>query len=431
MALTWLVHTDLAAITRGRAIPNYDTEGAQSVGWVPADLAIDAFGELVDNPWGPVGDLRLVPDPSTLVHLPETPAASAMSFVLCTATDLEGKPWRSCPRAALSSQVARLETDFGLVLLSAFEQEFAHVTEEAPQAPFSLEAARFVEPLLEEIVSALDAAGVEPENILPEFGQHQFEVTTRPAVGVAAADRAIITRTVVREVARRQGRRVTFAPVIGPGAGASGVHIHFSLLDRRGRPVTHDPLGDHGLSTTAQHFAAGIMAHLPALTALTAPSVASYLRLRPHSWSAAYAVFGNQNREAAIRVAPTSKVDGNHDDERTNLEYRPSDAAANPYLALAAILIAGMDGLERSLPCPESVEFDPSTLSETDLEKRSITRLPQSLGEALDCLERDSLITESLDSDLLECYLTMKRNEVAMFAEVEEAEVIARYVDAY
>lgn len=135
-------------------------------------------------------------------------------------------------------------------------------------------------------------------------------------MGVAAADRAVITRTVVREVARRLGRRVTFAPVIGPGAGTSGVHIHFSFLDRRGEPVTHDPCGDHGLSTTAQQFAAGVVAHLPALTA---PSVASYLRLRPHSWSAAYMVFGNQNREAAVRVAPTSKVDGNHDEERKNL----------------------------------------------------------------------------------------------------------------
>jgi len=431
MALTWLVHTDLAAISRGRAIPDYDPEGSQSVGWVSADLALDPFGGLVDNPWGPVGDLRLVPDPATLVRIPGTPTASEMNFVLCTATDLEGRPWRSCPRGALLSQVARLEEEFGLSLLAAFEQEFSHVTDAAPPAPFSIEAARVVEPLLEEIFSALDRAGVEPENILPEFGQHQFELTTRPAVGVAAADRAVITRTVVREIARRQGRRVTFAPMIGPGAGSNGVHIHFSLLDSQGTPVTHDPGGDHGLSVMAQQFAAGIVAHLPALTALTAPSVASYLRLRPHSWSAAYVVFGNQNREAAVRVAPRSRVDGNHDRERANLEYRPSDGAANPYLALAGLLVAGMDGLERELPCPESVEFDPSVLSEAELKERGISRLPQSLGEALDCLERDSLIAEALDSDLLECYLTMKRNEVAMFAGVDEAEVITRYVDAY
>ena len=431
MALTWLSHTDLAAITRGRAISNYDSEGAQSVGWVPANLAIDPFGEIVDNPWGPVGDLRLVPDPTTLVRVRATPSASEMSFVLCTATDLHGKPWRSCPRAALSSQIARLEEQFGLVVLAAFEQEFSHVTEEAPKAPFSLEAARAVEPLLEDIVSALDEAGVEPENILPEFGQHQFEVTTRPAVGIAAPDRAVITRAVAREVARRHNQRITFAPVIGPGAGSNGVHIHFSLLDRERKPVTHDPEGDCGLSPIAQRFAAGVLAHLPALTALTAPSVVSYLRLQPHSWSAAYVVFGKQNREAAIRVAPTSKVDGNHDHERANLEYRPADATANPYLALAAILIAGMDGLARELPCPESVEFDPSTLSDTDLAKRNITRLPQSLGEALDCLEQDSLIMESLDNNMLKCYLTMKRKEVTRFAETAEAELIASYVDVY
>ena len=431
MVLTWLSYTDLAAITRGRAIPNYDSEGEQSVGWVPANLAIDAFGGLGDNPWGPVGDLRLVPDPTTLVRVSATPSASEMSFVLCTATDLNGKPWRSCPRAAVSSQIARLEEHFGLVMLAAFEQEFSRVTEAAPKAPFSLEAAQAVEPLLEDIVSALDEAGVEPENILPEFGQHQFEVTTRPAVGVAAADRAVITRTVVREVARRHGLPITFAPVIGPGAGNNGVHIHFSLLDREREPVTHDPDGDYGLSPIAQRFAAGIVAHLPALTALTAPSTVSYLRLQPHLWSAAYAVFGNQNREAAIRVAPRSRVDGNHDHKRANLEYRPADATANPYLALAGILIAGMDGLARELPCPESVEFDPSTLSDTDLAKGNITRLPQSLDEALDCLEQDSLIMEYLDSNLMECYLTMKRKEATMFTKTEEAELIASYVDAY
>lgn len=431
MTLTWLAHTDLAAITRGRAIPDYDDQAAPSVGWVPADLAIDPFGEIVDNPWGPVGDLRLVPDPTTLVRIGATPTASAMSFVLCTATDLEGKAWRSCPRAALSSQTARLEEQFGLVILAAFEQEFSRVTDEAPQAPFSLEAARAVEPLLEEIVRALDEAGVEPENILPEYGQHQFEVTTRPAPGVGAADRAVITRTVVREIARRQGRRVTLAPVIGPGAGTNGVHIHFSLLDRDRNPVTHGPEGAHGLSPTAQRFAAGVLAHLPALTALTAPSVASYLRLRPHSWSAAYVAFGNQNREAGIRVAPISRIDGNHDHERANLEYRPADATANPYLALAGIVIAGMDGLTRELPCPESVEVDPSVLSLEELERRNITRLPRSLGEALDCLEGDPLIMESLDADLLECYLTMKRKEVARFSQTPEAELIARYIDAY
>ena len=431
MELTWLSHTDLAAITRGRAILNYRTEGLHSVGWVPANLAIDAFGELVDNPWGPTGDLRLVPDPETHVRISATPSSSAMSFVLSTATDLSGSAWRSCPRAILSSQVARLEEQFGLMILAAFEHEFARVTESRPEAPFSLEAARVVDPLLDDIVGALEDAGVEPENILPEYGQHQFEVTSRPALGVAAADRAVITRAVVREIARRHDQRITFSPVIGIDAGTSGVHIHFSLLDLGHQPVTHDPAGDCELSTTAQRFAAGIVDHLPALTALSAPSTVSYRRLRPHSWSAAYAIFGKQNREASLRVAPTSRIDGNRDAESANLEYRPADATASPYLALAAILIAGMDGLIRELPCPKSVEFDPANLSEAELEAKGIARLPSSLEEALDCLEKDSLFMESLDSDLMQCYLTMKRNEVSKFSALEETELIARHIDAY
>ena len=130
-------------------------------------------------------------------------------------------------------------------------------------------------------------------------------------------------------------------------------------------------------------------------------------------------------------MAPIPRIDGEHDAERANLEYRPADATSNPYLALAAILVAGADGLSRGLPCPPSVEIDPSSLSEGELENRGIVRLPQSLEEALDCLEGDSLLMEAFDSDLMRCYLTMKRNEVSKFSELEEAEVIARHVDAY
>lgn len=429
--LTWLSYTDLASITRGRAIPDYRADRPHSVGWVPANLAIDAFGDLVENPWGPIGDLRLVPDPATAVHIASSPPSSGMSFVLSTATDLNGIPWQSCPRAICLSQVSRLEHQFGLRILTSFEHEFALVTDARPQAPFSLEAARMVDPLLGDIANALQSAGVELENILPEYGQHQFEVTTRPALGVSAADRAVITRIVVREIARRQGVPVTFAPVIGETAGTSGVHIHFSLLDMTESPVTHDSGGECGLSPVAGSFAAGIVDHLPALTALTAPSTVSYLRLQPHSWSAAYVIFGKQNREAALRVAPISRMDGDHDAERANLEYRPADATANPYLSLAAILIAGMDGLTRNMSCPQSVEYDPSSLSGAELDRRGIVRLPQSLEEALDCLEKDSLLMETLDSDLMQCYLTMKRNEVSKFSQLESTEMIARHVDAY
>ena len=431
MELTWLSHTDLASITRGRAIADYREDRPHSVGWVPANMALDAFGELVENPWGSAGDLRLVPDPETLVRLNETTESSAMAFVLSTATDLSGNAWPSCPRAILSSAAARLEEQFGLKILAAFEHEFARVTDSRPEPPFSLEAARAVAPLLDDIFAALQDAGVEPENILPEYGQHQFEVTSRPALAVAGADRAVITRAVVREIARRHALRVTFAPVIGVGAGTNGVHIHFSLRDQEGRPVTHDAASKHGLSPVAQSFAAGVIEHLPGLVAITAPSVVSYLRLRPHSWSAAYNIFGVQNREAALRMAPIPRIDGEHDAERANLEYRPADATSNPYLALAAILVAGADGLSRGLPCPPSVEIDPSSLSEGELENRGIVRLPQSLEEALDCLEGDSLLMEAFDSDLMRCYLTMKRNEVSKFSELEEAEVIARHVDAY
>lgn len=427
-----MLNNDLVAISRGRAVVGYDptTRPQPTVGWVPADFALDAFGGLVDNPWGPIGDLRLRPDPATHVELdPAAEGVPPLRFVLADCTTVDGRPWPSCPRTILGRAVDTMERRFGLRVLAAFEHEFALLRDDAP-IPFSLDAGRRAEPLLIGVIEALRAAGVEPENVLPEFGHNQLEVTAAPAVGVSAADRAVIVRELIREVARARGEAVTFAPVIGPGAGTNGAHLHLSLLDVDGEPLPGDPRQPTGLSTSTRHFAAGIMAHLPALTALTAPSVASYLRLQPRSWSAAYQVFGLANREAALRVPlrpPAHCRSGNR-----VLELRASDATANPYLALAGVIEAGMDGLERKLDLPPSIDVDPDTLSTEERASLGIERLPTSLDEAIEALAADEVVGATLATgDLTTCWFNLRRAEIDRFRDAEPDDIVEAFVGAY
>ena len=433
-ALTWVLHTDLVSVSRGRAVVDYDRDARPppTVGWVPADLGLDAFGGLVDTPWGPVGELRLRPDPTTFVEVDPNPGRRPpLRFVLATCTDGGGAEWPACPRGVLRRAVDQLAAEFGLQILAGFEHEFALARPEAP-LPFSLDAARRAEPLLSDIVAALGRAELDPEHILPEFGHNQFEATIEPSTGLAAADRAVMTREVIREVARAAEERVTFAPVVGTGAGTNGAHVHLSLLDDAGRPINEATDRPHGLSDRARAFAAGVMAHLPGLTAITAPSVASYLRLRPRSWSAAFRIYGIENREAALRLAPGRPQGGGG---RTrlgpSLELRSCDATANPYLVLAALITAGMDGLRRGLELGDPVNVDPAGLTSAERAERGITELPRSLGASLAALEMDKELRTMLGPDLEACWFAIKGAEIERFAAASTAEIIEAYADAY
>ena len=227
---------------------------------------------------------------------------------------------------------------------------------------------------------------------LPEYGQRQYEVTCRPAQGVAAADRAVNVREVTREVARQMGLRTCFAPLPAPGAVTNGVHLHLSLQHADGSPLLYEPGRPNDLSELGEHWAAGVLAHLPALCALTAPTAASYLRLKPHHWSAAYACLGLRNREAALRICPVVSVGGKPLGKQYNLEFRPMDATACPHLAMAAVLIAGRLGIERRLPLrpwPISIRTASATKSARPAasgpagDPRRCARLPAARRDAL------------------------------------------------
>jgi glutamine synthetase len=430
--LVAFLYTDISGVTRGRAVPASDLRARldSGVGWVPANQALTSLGPIADpNPWGALGDLRLSPDPSTETRVDLWPGTSPLHFFLCDATTVDGRPWDCCPRVLLRQAMEALEQETGTRLVASFEHEF-HLSQPAGRddpapPPFSLEALRGSEPFPRQLMLAADQAGLQVETFLPEYGQGQFELTCPATDGVAAADRAVIVRAVVKEVARNAGRRASFSPGASAGQPGNGVHVHFSFRDADGKVAGHDDRQPGGLDALSGGFAAGVLAHLPALCGFTAPSPVSYLRLGPHNWSAGYSIVGKQNREAALRLPPVAKS------EQFNLEYRAADATASPYLALAVLVLAGLDGIKRGLNPPPVLDEDPESLGEAERAAHGVKALPGSLGEALSAIEADPVVGSWLSPELLEAYLAMKRFELAMVEELEPEELCSRYVDVY
>ncbi len=433
--LAAFLHCDVSGLNRGRSVPASELESRleAGVGWVPADQALTPFGPIAEpNPWGSAGDLRLLPDRATESRVDLWEDVSPMHFFLCDAANTDGSVWDSCPRTLLKDALSRLERETGSRLVASFEQEFLLRNPALEPGPgFSFEAQRLVEPFGPLAMAALGQAGLEPEMFLPEYGPGQFEIPCAPAEGVAAADRAAAVREVVREVARTLGHRASFAPMTDPGGVGNGVHIHISLVDPEGRPIFYDPERPGRLSATAARFAAGILEHLPALCALTAPSVVSYLRLGPHHWSAGFGSISERDREATIRIPPLVELGKSDPARQFNLEFRAADAAACPHLALAGLVLAGLRGIREGLPEPHLVQGDPSELDEEERRRIGVSPLPNSLEEALRALESDAVVRSWFSKDLLDCYLSVKRTEISLLEGAEPKEACERYLHVY
>jgi len=400
------------------------------VGWVPTNTMISCFGPIGDTPFGATGDLILVPDEATEVHVDVGPDHAPEHFFLGDIRETDGRPWACCPRNFLRRALAAFQEAAGLQLYSAFEQEFFYSgVDEAPTSAYTLDAYRRQGIFGEAFIAALRQAGVKPDSFLPEFGARQFEVTTDPAVGITSADHAIIVREMARAVAHRLGHRAIFAPILDPKGVGNGVHIHMSFLDGDNRPAMHDPKGAYGLSAIAQHFMAGVLRHLPAICAVTAPSTVSYIRLTPNRWAPTYAYIADRDREASLRVCPVLTLPGSDAARQFNIEFRPADAAASPYLALGAVVHAGVEGIRQKLSLPKSQ--DVPRMSDGEREKAGIHHLPRSLGEALDRLEATPEAANWFGPVYLEAYLRHKRAEIKMVAGFEEAEQCARYGEVY
>jgi len=406
-------------VIRGKAchtrfLPSYLHSG---VGLTMAMQSFNMLDQLApEGSFGPVGEIRLMPDLDTFALLPYQPKTARL---LCGMMTLEGKPWGACPRNFLERMIERARAQ-GVELRAAFENEFTLATREpegyAPldHSPcFSTIGMDSAAPVMLEIIEALIAQGVTPEQYYAELGPGQQELPVRFTDALRAADNQITVRETARGVAWKHGLLASFAPKPFPDQAGNGSHVHFSLWRiKEGKNDFHDPNGRFGLSEAGLHFIGGVMAHLPGLVALTAPSVNSYRRLQPRFWSSAYTAWGPDNREAAIRV-PSKRL--GIEMESTNLELKPCDPSNNPYLTLGGLLAAGLDGIDRKLDPGEPALVDPDTLSEEERRRRGIQRLPASLGEALDALERDELLCGALGELLAKAYLAVKRSEVRGF----------------
>jgi glutamine synthetase len=432
--LVALVCCDLGSIVRGRSLPTAQL-GARlqaGVGWVPANMSITPLGSVAEQtPFGSVGDLRLLPDAETQVRVEAQSGESALELVLCDIVETDGKPWECCPRRFLREALDELEGEFGIRVMASFEHEFQLVSDATPAAPFSLQAQREVDPLGPELMRALLQAGAEPELFFSEYAAHQFEIPVAPAAGLAAADRSVVLKEVVRDSARRHGSRASFAPLLDPASAGNGVHIHVSLTDAAGRPLLFDASRPGYLSEWGERFAAGILLHADALTALTAPSPPSALRLTPHRWSVGAVCLAQANREALLRIPSIVALATGEPAHQLRLEYRGADATANPYLALGALVRAGLDGLRGQLPAPPILDRDPSALEEADATRFRLGAVPQSLEDALQALARDDTVRGWLKPLLYDAYVGVKRSELQATQDLDLDELCRRYAAIY
>ncbi|MFI6484435.1 glutamine synthetase family protein [Nonomuraea sp. NPDC050663] len=409
------LYADHGGVIRGKAASRSRLAErlGTGIGHTVAMMAMNMLDQLQEvEQLGPVGEVRLVPDPSTFVPLPYSPGAAAMMADLRRP---DGTPWEACPRTFLKDAVATL-ADEGYTLVAAFEPEFTlgrrlPSPDGGPDRLVPLDDTLCYAGLgfdtahdyTIKLIRALESQGLRVEHYHPELGPGQQELSVRHAPALRAADNHVLYRETVRGVALRMAMWASLAPKPLADQAGNGAHLHLSLW-RDDRNVFADS------EEVRAWFIGGLLEHLPALTALTCGSVNSFRRLAPRMWSSAYVCHGPDNREAAVRVCSPLGESG-----EPNLELKPSDSSANPYLALGAVIHAGLDGIRRKLDPGEPATVDPDTVPDR------YPRLPSSLEEALDALERDDVLTGALGPLRTRAYLAVKRSEAAAFKKKDTA----------
>jgi glutamine synthetase len=232
---------DIAGHVRGKGFPAgaIDARRRKGIGWTHSNLMQTAFGPILDTPFGTAGDLMIVPEPSTEVRVDFVDGSAPEHFFLGDIRNTDGTPWECCPREFLRRAIAALDAASGLRLVAAFEQEFVYTGNQPRDGDsYSLGAFRRQGTFGESFIAALRAAGVTPDSFLAEYGTRQFEVTVAPTTALTAADHAVITREMARAAAHRHGFRASFSPMPEASGVGNGVHIHMSLQDASGTPVT-------------------------------------------------------------------------------------------------------------------------------------------------------------------------------------------------
>ena len=417
---------DNAGVSRVKTVPL--DRLPQLAGWgVGFSSAFDyfRFDDWVAAPTGgsgPVGDQRIIPDLSRLVRLSAQPGWAWAPGERWTQ---DGTAHEMCSRLLLRRQVDALARQ-DITVQAAFEIEWVvSAGDEVAFSPavrgpgYGLSRLVAGSDYCRDVVAALTDQGLAVEQLHPEYAPGQFELTVSPESPVAAADTSVLVRTTIRAVGERYGFRTSYAPKVDTAGVGNGGHVHLSLW-RDGQNLMAG--GDRRFELTAfgEAFGAGVLAHLPALLALGAPGVASYLRLVPQHWAGAYACWGLENREAALRMVTGSTGSTSW---AANLEVKCFDLQANPYLVLAGLLAAGADGVAQEAALPDPVDVDPAALPAEQLEERGIRRLPTTLREATDRFGADRVLAEAFGDPLVGSILAVRESEIELFADATPEEI--------
>lgn len=419
---------DNSGIARVKTVPVSRLEHA--AGWgVGATPAFDVF--VLDDSittsaeiGGPDGDLRLIPDLDRLTPLAAQPG---WAWAPTDRYTQDGEPAPACQRSFAQRMVAAAQAR-GLTLRMAFEIEFAVGREEGGAfQPACAGPAYGMTRIVElsdfgrDLLEALREEGVAVEQFHPEYAPGQLELSVAATDPVGAADLSVLVRTTVRAVAAVHDLQVSFAPVAAARVVGNGGHVHFSVWDGS-RNLYAGGDGPYGMTRTGAAFAAGVLSSLPALVAIGAPSVASYLRLVPSHWAGVFQCWGHETREAAMRF-----VTGSRGSEATaaNFEAKCFDLSANPYLLVGALIATGLAGIDDDRQLPPDIRGDPALRSAAELDAANVRRLPQTLPEALDHLEQHDVLRDALGSALYHAFVAVRRAEMAMLAEASPEEIVA------
>ncbi|WNG79636.1 glutamine synthetase family protein [Mycobacterium sp. ITM-2016-00316] len=415
-----------AGLTLAKAVPLHRMSNFAEPGLGASPVwhvfAIDQAGIVFGEHTGVIGDQRVRIDLAGL-RIVGDGIAWAPGFFFAQ----DGSPDPYCGRGALQ-RVQRRLADAGIDSMVGHELEFVLVGPDGAALPSALWAQYGLAGLLEfegfvrDVIDAADRSGLAIEQIHPEYGVNQFEISLAPADPVTAADQLILARMVVCRTARRHGLRVSLSPVPFAGSVGSGAHQHISI-SRKGLPLFSGGPGVHGMTPEGESAIAGLLAGLADAQGVLCGSILSGLRTQPGHWSGAHVCWGTENREAAVRFL----LGGPSNPYGAHVEVKVVDPAANPYLATAAILGLALDGITRGLPIPDEIRVDPATLSEAQRTDAGVTTLPAQQADVLDALEGSTLIRDILGDAVVDATVAVRRYEQQTYADRTDPELADQF----
>jgi glutamine synthetase len=405
-----LQFTDILGKIKNVEIPRSQFEKALDGQILFDGSSIEGFTRIEES------DMLLVPDPETFQVNPwSNPDGSKVARMICDVYLPDGTPFVGCPRMTLKRQVERAKR-MGYTMVAGPEAEFFLFQKDERGKPivethdiggyFDLTPVDKGEECRRDIVIVLEAMGFEVEAAHHEVAPGQHEIDFKYGEAVSTADKVATFRFVVKKVALDHGLHASFMPKPIFGVNGSGMHVHMSLLNKKGENAFYDPKAEWQLSKVALGYIGGVLEHAQGFAAVTNPLVNSYKRLVPGYEAPINIAWSEKNRSPLVRVPAKRGMS-------TRCEVRMPDPACNPYLAFAVMLAAGLDGVERKIDAGAPVNKNIFTMSQREKRRLKIGHLPANLSEALDELEKDSLVRDALGEHILENFLRAKRQEWA------------------